>query len=273
MTNNKREILLNSIGIAIVVAFLSPVYWMVATAFKKQSEIFQVPPTLWPHQIDLSGFTAIFKDNVGLYFFNSTLISGACTIVVLLLAVPCAYGLARFNIRAKKSVILLFLVTQMLPATVVLTPLFILYNKLHLLNTYWSPILATATMGVPFSVLILRTFFIGIPKDLEEAASIDGCSRFRAFIKIILPISFPAILVCGAISFFFAWGDLIYSLTFNRSQDLWPLTAGINNAIGKYGIEWNNLMAFATVSITPVVIIFIILQKHLVKGLTSGAVK
>ncbi|UOQ91829.1 carbohydrate ABC transporter permease [Halobacillus shinanisalinarum] len=271
--SKKREWTLNIIGTFIVLLFLFPVYWMIITAFKTQSEIFQSPPTLWPKDFRIQSFIQIFQDNVWQYFLNSLAISGLATILVLILAVPSAYGLARFNVRGKKMMILLFLVTQMLPATVVLTPLFIVFDQFSLLNSYWGPVLSCATLGVPFSVLILRTFFIGIPRELEEAAKIDGCGRFKAFIQVIIPVSLPSIVVCGAISFFFSWGDLIFSMTFNRNQDLWPLTAGIYNAIGRYGIEWNTLMAFATISVLPVIIIFILLQKHLVKGLVSGSVK
>ncbi|SDK47008.1 carbohydrate ABC transporter permease [Sediminibacillus albus] len=271
--SRRKEWALNILGIVFVLIFLFPVYWMIITAFKSQSEIFQSTPTFWPKDFQLTSFIDIFKDNVGQYFLNSFMIAGLATILVLVLAVPSAYGLARFNVRGKNPMILLFLVTQMLPATVILTPLFIVFNNFHLLNTYWGPVLTCATLGVPFSVLILRTFFLGIPKELEEAASIDGCGRFKTFIRVIVPISYPSIVVCGAISFFFSWGDLIFSMTFNRNQDLWPLTAGIYNAIGRYGIEWNDLMAFATVSVLPVIVIFIILQKQLVKGLVSGSIK
>ncbi|MGP4039764.1 carbohydrate ABC transporter permease [Gracilibacillus sp. D59] len=271
--SRRKEWMLNIIGILLVAIFLFPVYWMIITAFKNQSEIFQSTPTFWPQNFQLESFAEILKDNVFQYFLNSLIISSLATIIVLILAVPSAYGLARFNVKGKGAMLLLFLVTQMLPATVILTPLFIVFNNLSLLNTYWGPVLACATLGVPFSVLILRTFFVGIPKALEEAARIDGCGRIRTFLSIILPISYPSIVVCGAISFFFSWGDLIFSLTFNRNQDLWPLTAGIYNAIGRYGIEWNDLMAFATISVLPVIIIFVILQKQLVKGLVSGSVK
>ncbi|MEI3599245.1 MULTISPECIES: carbohydrate ABC transporter permease [unclassified Oceanobacillus] len=272
--SKRKEWTLNIIGIVIVLLFLFPVFWMIITAFKSQAEIFQSPPTFWPQEFQFDSFKEIFRDNVGQYFVNSFIISALATLLVLLLSVPSAYGLARFkNVKGKRAILLLFLTTQMLPATVVLTPLFIVFNKLSLLNTYIGPILACATLGIPFSILLLRTFFIGLPEELEEAAAIDGCSKFGAFMRIIVPISIPSILVCGAISFFFSWGDLIFSMTFNRDQSLWPLTAGIYNSIGRYGIEWNSLMAFATVSILPVIVIFILLQKHIVEGLVSGSVK
>ncbi|MCK0470103.1 carbohydrate ABC transporter permease [Halalkalibacter sp. APA_J-10(15)] len=271
--SRRKNWTLSIIGIIIVTVFLFPVYWMVITAFKTQTEISQSPPTFFPNDIQFDSFIQLLQGEVGQYFLNSVIISGSATMLVLVLAVPSAYGLARFNIKGVKSILLIYLVTQMLPATVVLTPLFIVFNNFNLLNTYIAPVLATATLGVPFSVLLLRTFFVGIPKELEEAAKIDGCSRLRAFLQVIIPVSLPSILVCGAISFFFAWGDLIFSITFNRNQDLWPLTAGVFNAVGRYGIEWNSLMAFATISVLPVIVIFVLLQKQLVEGLVSGSVK
>lgn len=271
--SKRKEWMFNIIAVIIVILFLFPVFWMIITSFKSQAEIFQSPPTLWPHDPQTESYSEIFRDNIGQYFLNSILISGFSTLIVLLVSVPAAYGLARFKLKGTKTFLLLFLTTQMLPATVVLTPLFIVFNNTSLLNTYLGPIFATATLGIPFSILILRTFFAALPKELEEAAKIDGCGRFTTFTRIMAPIATPSILVCGAISFFFSWGDLIFSITFNRDQSLWPLTAGIYNSIGRYGIEWNNLMAFATISVLPVIIIFILLQKKIVEGLVSGSIK
>lgn len=271
--SRKKEWILSIIGILIVLVFLFPIYWMFITSIKTQGEIFRIPPTFWPHQMDIKSYNDILSSGVGRNVANSFLISSVSTFIVIALAVPSAYGLARFRVSGMKMFILFFLVTQMLPATVILTPLFVVFSKLGILNTYFGPILATATLGIPFSVLILRTYFLGIPRELEDAAKIDGCNRFTAFVRIMLPLAIPGILVSAAISFMFSWGDLIYSLTFNRNQELWPLTAGIYNAIGRYGIQWNSLMAFATITVLPVFILFVLLQKHLVKGLTAGAIK
>ena len=136
-----------------------------------------------------------------------------------------------------------------------------------------APILSTATLGIPFSVLILRTFFLGTPKELEEAAKLDGCNSFTAFLKIVIPITKPGIIVSAAISFLFSWGDLIFNITLNRDQSLWPLTTQVYQAMGQYGIEWNSIMAIATLTILPVIIIFISLQKQLIEGLVSGSLK
>ncbi len=194
-------------------------------------------------------------------------------IISVCLSVPAAYGLARFKIRGKKVLIHSFLLTQLMPATLLLTPMFILFKKIGITNTFWAPIIATCTTAIPFSVMILRTYFLTLPKELEDSAKIDGCTLFQAFIRIILPIAYPGIIMVATFSFLFGWGDLIYSLTFISNQSMRPITAGIYNFIGRYGIQWNRIMAFGTVVIIPVVLIFIFLQKYILGGLTSGAVK
>ncbi|MCT1905247.1 carbohydrate ABC transporter permease [Oceanobacillus sojae] len=268
-----KGLFLNIIGVLVVFVYFVPIYWMVITSFKNESEIFKSPPSFWPHDFQTSSFLNILNNGIGNNFLNSFSIATLSMIIVLLLAVPSAYGLARFSIKGKNSIIMFFLVTQMLPSTIILTPLFIMFNKFGLLNTYAAPIITTATLGIPFSILILRTFFLNAPKELEEAAKIDGCNRFTAFIRIVIPITRPGIIVSAAISFLFAWGDLIFSITFNKDQSLWPLTTQVYQAIGQYGIEWNSIMAIATLTVLPVVIIFVMLQKHLIKGLVSGAIK
>ena len=169
--------------------------------------------------------------------------------------------------------LLSFLVTQMLPVSVLLTPLFILFKNMHLYNTWWAAMLADATIGIPFSVLILKNYFASIPKDMEAAAYIDGCNRFSAFIRILLPIAKPGVMVCAIFSFLYAWGDLAYGMTFIIDQQRRPITAGIFNFMGQYGTKWSYLTAFAVVTIIPVLLIFIFMQKYIVGGMTSGAVK
>lgn len=273
MTDKKKETIMTLFGILFVAIYLFPFVWMILSSFKEQQEIFSVPPTLLPSNWSWDSYETILQNDIFINLRNSFIIAGSAALLATVLAVPSAYILARFNIKWTWAFLLIFLATQMLPATVVLTPLFIMFSRIGILNTYLAPILATSTLGLPFSVLLLRPFFKSIPKELEEASMMDGSSPIGTFFRIILPISFPSILVSATISFFFAWGDLIYSITFNRSQDLWPMTAGIYNSIGQYGIEWNSLMAFATVTVLPVMILFVLLQKRLVKGLTAGSIK
>ena len=169
--------------------------------------------------------------------------------------------------------LLSFLVTQMLPVAVLLTPMFILFKGMNLYNTAGAAILADATIGIPFSVLILKNYFASIPRELEEAAYIDGCNYFSAFIRVLIPIAKPGVMVCGIFSFLYAWGDLAYGMTFILDQQKRPITAGIFNFMGQYGTKWSYLTAFAVVTIIPVALIFIFMQKYIISGMTSGAVK
>ena len=136
-----------------------------------------------------------------------------------------------------------------------------------------AAVLADATIGIPFSILILKNYFASIPKDLEEAAYLDGCNRFTAFVKVLIPIARPGVMVCAIFSFLYAWGDLAYGMTFILEQKKRPITAGIFNFMGQYGTKWSYLTAFAVVTIIPVALIFIFMQKYIVSGMTSGAVK
>lgn len=275
MKHKQHPISLNIIAILITTIFLFPLYWIIVSSLKTDSEIFQFPPTFFPQTLTLAGYVEQLAGDYSIFkgLKNSFIISLSSCLISMFLAVPAAYGLARFNMRGRKIFILSFLVSQMLPVTLLLTPLFLIFRNLELLNTYLAPILANCTTAIPFVVIILRTYFKELPKELDDAALIDGCSNFKTFYRIMLPISQTGLVTAGVFSFLFAWNDLVYSLTFIGSQMFRPLTAGIYNFITKYGIQWNNIMAFSTLVVIPVILIFIFLQKYIVAGLTAGSVK
>ena len=276
MGRSKKQVILSLFSIAIAVVLLFPLYWMVVTSFKYEADIFQVHPSLIPQRIFVDSYISQLGDgryNMFKSFLNSVIIAVSALVVCTLLSIPAAYGLARFRFYGKKIFILLFLVTQMLPAVFVLTPLFIIFKNMGVLDTYISPIIADCTIGIPFSVLVLRTYFLSIPKELDDSAKIDGCNYFTAFLRIMVPIAYPGIIVAAVFSFLFAWGDLVYGMTFISQQEMRPITAGIFNFMGQYGIAWNYIMAFGVVTILPVVLIFIFMQKYIISGLTNGAVK
>ena len=263
------------LAIGIGILFLFPIYWVIVNSFKTDVEIFQSPPTLWPHQLTLTAYTTQLVGEFSIYrpLFNSCLIAVCSTLLSMAFAVPAAYGLARYRLRGHRMMIMAFLVTQMLPATLLLTPMYLAYAHLGILDTYLAPILSDCTISIPFIVLILRTYFLGLPKGVEDAAKIDGCNLFQVFIKIILPMSQAGLVTAGAFSFLFAWNDLIYAMTFMPQKNLWPMTAGIYNFMGKYGTHWNAIMAYGTLLVIPVIVMFVFLQKYIVGGLTQGAVK
>ena len=273
--NNRSKVLLFLAGGIVFLIFIFPLYWMLVTALKTQVEIFSIPTPLWPENLTVDAFAKQLSASGDTLrgFKNSLIISCGATVISTVLAIPASYGLARFRFGARKALVLFFLITQMLPSTLVLTSLYIMFSKLGLLNTYMAPILADATLGIPFSIIILRTYFVSIPKELDEAAKIDGCSHLSAFVKIMLPIAKPGIVVAAVFSFVYAWGDLIYGITFITNPNMRPITSSIYNYVQQYQTLWNSTMAFGIIAITPVVLIFIFMQKYIVSGLTNGAVK
>jgi len=272
MSLRTQNILRNIFAVLVACLFLFPLYWIVVNSFKLDSEIFASTPTLWPHSFTL----AAYKDqlsNLAVTLKNSIIIAVGSMILALVLSVSAAYGLAKYDVKGKKLFLLVFLVTQMLPASLVLTPLFLTFSKMKLLNTYLAPILSTATISIPFNVLMLRPGFLSIPSELYEAAKIDGCSALQAFFRVVIPVSKPTVITAACFSFVYAWNDLAYSMTFNTKDAMRPMTAAIYTFMNQYGTKWNSIMAYGVLLILPCVIIFVTMQKHIVEGMTSGSVK
>lgn len=271
-----KNVILSVVSILLLCVLLFPLFWILSTSLKNEQEIFKIPPTIIPKTLNLKSYAAQIENgdfNMFRSFANSFIISIGATIISVVLAVPASYGIANYKFKGRKVILLGFLVTQMLPVAVLLTPMFILFKGMNLYNTPGAAILADATIGIPFSILILKNYFASIPRDLEEAAYIDGCNRFSAFVRVLIPIAKPGVIVCGIFSFLYAWGDLAYGMTFILDQQKRPITAGIFNFMGQYGTKWSYLTAFAVVTIIPVALIFIFMQKYIISGMTSGAVK
>jgi len=277
-TRNNKQISKNVLAIIILIVLFFPIYWMFITSLKMEKDIFASPPVFFPEVINTESYQVQLRSgdfNMFNSFFNSTLISVSSMLISVALAIPASYGIGRFEFKGKSAAIVIFLVTQMLPVSVLLTPLFIMFKNMHLLarESFLPTIIADSTIGLPFSVLILKNYFASLPGELEDAARIDGCNRFTALSRVFLPIASPGVIVCAVFSFLYAWGDLAYGLTFIRTQSHRPMTAGIFNFLGQYGTKWSYLSAFGVVSIIPVLLIFIFMQKYIMSGMTSGAVK
>lgn len=271
-----KNVLFCIVSVVILCVLLFPLFWIFVTSLKTEQEIFQIPPTFYPHVLNTKSYAAQIETgdfNMFQSFANSLVISFGAMAIAVVLAVPASYAIARYRFKGRKGMLLCFLVTQMLPVSVLLTPMFIMFKGIHVYNTWISAILADATIGIPFSILILKNYFASIPKELEEAAYIDGCNRMGAFMKVLIPVAKPGVIVCAIFSFLYAWGDLAYGMTFILDQQKRPITAGIFNFMGQYGTRWSYLTAFAIVTIIPVALIFIFMQKYIIAGMTNGAVK
>lgn len=269
-----KNIVYTLLAVLIAIPLLFPIYWVIISSLKGDAEIFRKIPTFFPEKIVLETYISQLTTPETLRAIkNSFIIASGSTALSILLSVPCAYGLARFRFRGKKVMIMTFLVTQMLPSSLILTPMYLIFSKIQILNTYYAPIIATATISIPFVILVLRPIFAGLPKELEEAARIDGCNRLTAFIHVILPIAKNGTVTGLAFCFIYGWNDLMYSITFNMDETLRPMTTTIYNYMDLYGMKWNYIMAYGVILSFPVLLLFVGLQKYIVDGLVSGSVK
>lgn len=268
------QLLCTALGALLALLYLFPLYWTYASSLKGPAELFVSPPTLWPQALDLSGYRWIFtRENIPRYLLNSLWISAWVTALTLALATACAYGMARLRSRWIDIALLAVMLSQVLPPALLATPMFILFRQAGLVNTQTAVVLAISTKTLPFAIVVLRTTFIQVPAELEEAARVDGCTRFSALWRVMLPVARTGILVAGIIVFLLAYGDFVYPLTLLNRPALQPATVGLFSFIGAEYSDWNNIMAFACVFITPAIAVFLVMQRQIVAGLTAGALK
>ena len=270
----RRNLPLSLAAILIGVIFLFPIYWMLQISFKSDMETFGKVLTFFPHQFTIDPWIANLGDKNFLESLRNSFINGFLTMVLtVLFGIPAAYGMGRYKLKGYQAFLLIFLVAQMLPASLMLTPMYLTFNKMHLLGTFFAPPIAIAAGSVPFAVVTLRPYFKSVPVALDEAARIDGCSSLKSFFLVMIPAVKTGIITIITISFLNGWNDLMYTMTFNVKPEMRPLTANIHKFQSKYGTKWNCIMAYGAILVLPVIIMFIFLQKYIVGGMTAGAVK
>lgn len=271
-----------TVALAATIVYIFPLFWMISTSVKNPADIMRNPPVVFPRSLNVNIYKELFGNPPagtqipvdGLRYMKNSLILGLGTMVLtMVFAVPAAYGLARFRLRGSGLFMLLLLVTQMLPEVLLVIPLFVFFRNLHFTDNYISVIIADAALTLPFCILIMRTGFLQVPRDLEEAALIDGTTRLGALRRVIVPMVRPNLVAVTLFAFLVGWGDFVFSLSFLQNQELHPLALGVYNFIGYYRIRWEGVMAFSTIIALPVIIIILALQRYFVTGLTSGSVK
>ncbi|GGA26088.1 carbohydrate ABC transporter permease [Paenibacillus physcomitrellae] len=272
---SRKTYLLTLISVILTALFLFPVYWMIKTSLTPITDLFSTPLKFGLANSTGQAYADNFIHNQDMlrYIGNSFIVAIGTMVLTLIFAVPGAYALARLNIRGKALIMILLLAIQMLPGITMAMPLFIMFSKVHLVDNYLGLILADMIHALPFAVLILRPSFMALPKGLEEAAAIDGCNKFTAFIRIMVPLVVPSMMTVAVFCFLFGWGDFVFALTLTTDDAVRPLTLGLYRFIGQYGTEWNNLMAVATIAALPIIIIFVALQRYVVGGIVSGSMK
>tara|TARA_B110000503_G_scaffold49702_1_gene80667 strand:- start:2428 stop:3336 length:909 start_codon:yes stop_codon:yes gene_type:complete len=266
---------LTAIAIAVVGLFLFPLFWLVSTSLKAPDQLFSSPPIWVPNPLEFGNYVTALIDNPTMQraLGNSAIISLGTTLLTLLLAAPAAYGLARFRLRWTALLMFPFLLAQMLPAINLALPMFVLFSQWGLVNTYLGLILAVSVGTIPFAVIVLRPFYLTIPKELEESAAIDGASRFTAFVRIVLPLVRPGLVTVGVLAFVMAWGEFVFGLTLTTQREMQPVTVALNSFIGLYGTQWGPLMAASTIVTIPLIVVFLVFQRYITGGLAAGSLK
>lgn len=256
-----------------------PMAWMLLTSVKTQFAALQYPPEWIPSEPTLEQYTRLLSptNEVGQeflhYLLNSVMVATATTVLGVVIAVPAAYAFSRFRFPGRKLLFYAVLVRNMFPAVVFLMPLFIMMKWMGLVNTAWSLILTYLTFGLPLSIWLLKGFYDNIPPQLEQAARIDGATRFQAFLCVVMPLSTPGIIATAIYSFVLAWNEYVYALTFINDKSKLTLPVGLERFFTEYATNWPGLMAASFIMSVPVVVLFLVLQKYFVRALTEGAVK
>lgn len=252
-----------------------PIYWIVVTSFKTSREILDLNNiTFFPKGFTWENYTGLFEQfHYGVLLKNSMIVSVASALVVTVFSMLGGYSLARYKFRGKQSVVLFFLITQMIPGILVIIPLYIIFSKIGLINTHIGLFIYYVTVNLPFCVITMRSFFERIPVTLEEAARVDGCSKMQSLFKIVFPIMFPGIVSVFVFGFIGAWNELIAGSIFISTPEMWTIPVGLKTLIGKYNVEWGLLMAGGVMALLPTAVMFAAMQKFIVEGMTAGAVK
>ncbi len=258
----------------IIVFLLFPFFVMISTMLKGFDQVYTKPPFWIPKKISWENFKVIWsKYPMAKYFINSFIIASGATLLNTALCVPAAYAVARLRFHGRKLLLYVFLVVQMFSPVIVIISLFKIMSKLHLLNTYLSLIFVNSVFTLAFSIWMLNGYFLSIPKEIEEAALIDGCSRVGTIFRIMIPIAMPGVVTTIIYAFITSWNEFMFALTFIKTMEKRPLTVGLYNFVGRWMVQWQYLMAASFFSIIPVVILFFFIEKQLVQGLAGGAVK
>jgi multiple sugar transport system permease protein len=253
---------------------LAPYVWMFITSIKLPSELYTKTVRYWPDQPTFEGYRLLLKTTPFLtYMRNSGVVALSTCILALTVAMAAAYCFSRVPFRGKAFFLFSLLVTQLFPSVLLVLPLFLIMRSLGLLNTPPALILAHSTFAVPFSTWLLTGFFNAIPRELDEAATIDGCSRFQTFRHVLLPLSGPGVAAAVTYIFIYSWNEFIYALTFTSDLRARTLPVGLQTFMGEYTIRWDLLTAGGVITALPIVFFFMLVQRRLIAGLTAGAVK
>ncbi len=263
------------LALAFYVAFaLFPLYWLAKIAVTPDKLIFSEGTALVPSRFTFENFrTVLLQTDFLAYFRNSLIVSLGTAAITTMIAAAAGYAFSRFDFRGKRLIIALMLITQMFPLLMIIAPIYKIVAALGLLNSLTSLIIVYTAFNIPFATFLMQSFFDGIPKDLEDAGMIDGCTRFEALRKIVLPLTLPGLGATLGFIFTAAWSELLFALMLINSNDAMTFPVGLLTFVSKFSVDWGQMMAAGVLALVPSCLFFIFIQRYLVQGLTTGAVK
>ncbi len=273
-TLTTKKVLLSLAGFFVALIFLIPYLRILVTSITAKRGLYAIPGEYFPSDVAFSNFITVWDSApIARYIFNTLVISFSATLVVLVVAVPAAYYMARFRFRFRGPLLLLVLTTQMFAPTAMVIGIYRQFVTLELVNTFLALILVNAAFNLAFSTWIMLGFFSGIPVEIEEAAMVDGASRFQVLRRVTLPLALPGLLTAVIFTFIASWNEFVVALTLTNTQAVRPLTVGLTEYVGLYEVQWHYVSMVSLIAIVPVVVLFIMIEKWLVSGLTTGAIK
>jgi multiple sugar transport system permease protein len=271
---NRSRYYVVPLTIVILLFLLFPFFVMVSTMLKSGKDVYTSPPMWIPTRVEWQNFVLVWTQyDLGRYFLSSLIIALGATALNTLLCIPAAYAVARLNFIGRKAALFVLLMIEMFSPVIVVISLFKLVSRLGLLDTYWSLIIMDALFTVAFNTWMMNGYFKTIPKEIEEAALIDGCSRIQTITKVMLPISVPGLVTVMIYAFIFGWNEFLFGLSFITSKNKMPLTIALYNFVGRWTTQWQLLTTAAFLALIPVLLLFYVIEKRLVAGLAGGAVK
>jgi len=270
---SKRAIFYLVVAFAVVIVVF-PSYWLVVTSLQEEKYLLVYPPYLTPQLFNWRSYLSLFEATpMVLWLRNSIMVSLGVTASALILSVLGAYALSGFRFRGRGLFVFFLLATQMLPQALLVTPMFILFRQMGLIDTLQGLVVVDTAFVVPVTVWIMKGFFDSIPREIEEAALIDGCSRMSALFRIVLPLSLPAVVAVCVVAFFEGWNEYLFAVTFVSSSDNWVATMGLASFIGELATPLELVMAAAAIFSVAPVAFYLLMQRYIISGLTGGAVK
>jgi multiple sugar transport system permease protein len=270
----RRRRVLSAVGVLVAVVFLAPYAVMLLDSLRPAGEVLQSPPTFLPEHWRLGAYGEILGDTrFRHWLLTSLIVACTSTVIVLLAAIPAAYFTARVRFPGRVAFLFLVLVTQMFSPTSLVVGIYREFFEASLVNTYLAIILTNAAFNLAFAIWILHGFFSSIPTEVEEAADLDGCGRPGTLLRIMLPLAMPGVVTATIFTFIAAWNEYVVALTLMQDDAKKPLTVGISSYVTGYQQNWDQLFAASIIAVVPVVILFAVIEKHLVGGLTAGSVK